>query len=48
MKLYHLESNHHYEVDDKTGLLTGLTYTSPSGVRSVSFETSLNIQSGGG
>jgi hypothetical protein len=48
MKLHHLESTHHYEVDEKTGLLTGLTYTSPSGVRSVGFETSLNIQSGGG
>ena len=48
MKLNHLESNHHFEVDDKSGLLTGLTYTSPSGVRSIGFETTLNIQSGGG
>ena len=48
MKLHHLESNHKFEVDDKTGLLTGLTYTSPSGARNVGFETTLNIQSGGG
>ncbi len=48
MKLHHLESNHQFEVDDKTGLLTGLTYTSPAGLRSVSFQTTLNIQSGGG
>ena len=48
MKLHHPESTHQYEVDDKTGLLTGLTYTSPFGERSVGFETSLNIQSGGG
>ena len=48
MKLHHLESNHQFEVDDKSGLLTGLTYTSGAGVRSVGFETSLNIQSGGG
>jgi len=48
VKLHHLESNHQFEVDDKTGLLTGLTYTSPAGLRSVSFQTTLNIQSGGG
>ena len=48
MKLHHPESTHHYEVDEKTALLTGLTYSSPSGARSVGFETSLNIQSGGG
>ena len=48
MKLNHAESHHQFEVDDKTGLLTGLTYTSPTGVRAVSFETSLNIQTGGG
>ena len=29
-------------------MLTGLTYTSPSGARSFNFETTLNIQSGGG
>lgn len=48
MKLYNLESTHQFEVADKTGLLTGLTYASPSGARGVAFETSLNIQSGGG
>lgn len=48
MKLHHVESNHQFEVSDKTGLLTGLTYTSPSGERGVGFATSLNIQSGGG
>ena len=48
MKLHHVESNHQFEVDDKTGLLTGLTYTSPSGARGVGFATSLNIQSEGG
>jgi glycosidase len=48
VKLHHLESTHQFEVDDKTGLLTGLSYTSPSGARGVGFETSLNIQSGGG
>jgi glycosidase len=48
VKLHHPESTHHYDVDEKTALLTGLTYSSPSGARSVGFETSLNIQSGGG
>lgn len=48
MKLNHLESTHQFEVDDKTGLLTGLSYRSPAVVRNVGFETSLNIQSGGG
>lgn len=43
MKLHHVESNHQFEVGDKTGLLTGLTYTSPSGARGVGFATSLNI-----
>ena len=48
MKLHHAESHHQFEVDDKTGLLTGLTYKSAAGVRAVSFETTLNIQTGGG
>ena len=48
MKLDHLESTHQFEVDDKTGLLTGLSYKSPSGARNVGFETTLNIQSEGG
>ena len=48
MKLHHLESTHQFEVDDKTGLLTGLIYRSPSGERNVGFETTLNIQSEGG
>ena len=48
MKLDHLESTHQFEVDDKTGLLTGLSYKSSSGSGNVGFETTLNIQSGGG
>jgi len=48
VKLNHKESSHSFEVDDKSGLLTGLTYKSAAGVRAVSFETSLNIQTGGG
>ena len=48
MKLDHLESTHQFDVDDKTGLLTGLSYKSPSGAGNVGFETTLNIQSGGG
>ena len=48
MKLNHKESHHQFEVDDKTGLLTGLSYESPAGLRAVGFETHLNIQTGGG
>ena len=48
MQLHHLESNHQFEVDDETGLLTGLTYGLPTGERNVGFETTLTIQSGGG
>ena len=48
MQLHHLESNHQFEVDDKTGLPIGLRYRSPFGERIVGFETILTIQSGGG
>ncbi|NCU96744.1 MAG: hypothetical protein EBV47_03705, partial [Actinobacteria bacterium] len=48
MKLDHLESNHQFKIDDNSGLLTGLTYRSPAGERGVGFNTTLNIQTGGG
>ena len=48
MKLNHLESTHEFEVDNKTGLLTGVGYRSTSAARNVGFKTTLNIQSGGG
>ena len=48
MKLQHAESHHQIEVDDKTCLPTGLFYKSPAGIRAVNFETTLNIQTGGG
>lgn len=48
MKLNHLESNHEFEVDNKTGLLSGLSYRTTSVARNVGFKTTLNIQSGGG
>jgi len=48
VKLQHAESDHQFEVDDKTGLPTGLFYKSPAGIRAVNFETTLNIQTGGG
>lgn len=48
MKLDHFESTHQIDVDDETGLLAGLSHMSPPVVRNVGFETTLNIQSGGG
>jgi hypothetical protein len=48
VKLNHAESHHQFEVDDKTGLPVSLSYLSPTGVRKVHFETTLNIQTGGG
>ena len=48
MKLHHLESNHQFEIDDNSGLLTRLTYRSPAGERGVGFSTTLKIQTGGG
>lgn len=48
MKLHHLESNHQIEVDDKSGLLTALTYSSAAATRGVSFDISINLQTGGG
>ena len=48
MKLDHFESTHQFDVDHETGLLAGLSHISLSVVRSVGFETTLNIQSGGG
>ncbi len=48
MKLDHFESTHQFDVDHETGLLAGLSLISLSVVRSVGFETTLNIQSGGG
>ena len=48
MKLDHFESTHQFDVDHETGLLAGLSHISLSVVRNVGFETTLNIQSGGG
>jgi hypothetical protein len=48
VKLDHFESTHQFDVDHETGLLAGLSLISLSVVRSVGFETTLNIQSGGG
>jgi len=48
VKLDHFESTHQFDVDHETGLLAGLSHISLSVVRNVGFETTLNIQSGGG
>ena len=48
MKLDHFESTHQFDVDHETGLLAGLSHISLSVIRNVGFETTLNIQSGGG
>lgn len=47
MKLNHLESSHQILIDDKSGLLKGLTYTSYGVFRQIVFECSLSIDTGG-
>jgi len=48
VKLNHPESHHQIEIDDKTGLLTNLTFKSVKGDGVVSFETRLELETGGG